>query len=191
MLYVQNFFNVFLLSIGEIFAPLINQVLSWISDLGYAGVFAAALLETIFPPIPSEVVFPLVGITVFQHGLGIEHAILMATIGALGSTLGSIIIYFLSARLGRNAILKLGRYTFITESKLLKAEKWFEKYGPAVVLLGRLVPGVREFISIPAGVVKMNIIRFVVFTFCGSLAWSISLTVVGYYVGETSIRMLS
>jgi membrane protein DedA with SNARE-associated domain len=167
------------------FQNITDTITSWIFNIGYLGVFAATLLETIFPPIPSEVIFPLIGFTAQSKGLGLGNAIAMATIGALGSTVGAIMIYFLSLKIGRPAILRVGKYVLINESKLQRAELWFEKHGAVAVFAGRLAPGIREIISIPAGLGKMNIIKFILFTFAGSLIWSISLTIVGYYLGET------
>jgi membrane protein DedA with SNARE-associated domain len=163
---------------------IVDSITSWISSAGPAGVFAATLLETVFPPIPSEIIFPLIGFTAQSKGLGFGNAIGMATIGALGSTVGAIMIYFLSLKIGRPAILRVGKYVLINESKLRRAELWFEKHGAVAVFAGRLAPGIREIISIPAGLGKMNIVKFILFTFVGSLIWSVSLTIVGYYFGE-------
>jgi membrane protein DedA with SNARE-associated domain len=163
---------------------IVDSITSWISSAGPAGVFAATLLETVFPPIPSEIIFPLIGFTAQSKGLGFGNAIGMATIGALGSTVGAIMIYFISLKIGRPAILRVGKYVLINESKLRRAELWFEKHGAVAVFAGRLAPGIREIISIPAGLGKMNIVKFILFTFVGSLIWSVSLTIVGYYFGE-------
>jgi membrane protein DedA with SNARE-associated domain len=163
---------------------IVDNITSWISSAGPAGVFAATLLETVFPPIPSEIIFPLIGFTAQSKGLGFGNAIGMATIGALGSTVGAIMIYFISLKIGRPAILRVGKYVLINESKLRRAELWFEKHGAVAVFAGRLAPGIREIISIPAGLGKMNIVKFILFTFVGSLIWSVSLTIVGYYFGE-------
>jgi membrane protein DedA with SNARE-associated domain len=167
------------------FEDITDTITSWISNIGYLGVFAATLLETIFPPIPSEIIFPLVGFVAQSKGLGLGNAIGMGTIGALGSTVGAIMIYFIALKIGRPAILRIGKYVLINESKLQRAELWFEKHGAVAVFVGRLAPGIREIISIPAGLSKMNIIKFILFTFAGSLIWSVSLTIIGYYFGET------
>ncbi|HYX55877.1 MAG TPA: DedA family protein [Nitrososphaeraceae archaeon] len=181
------YYIIILLTIYETFSfqNITDTITSWIFSIGYLGVFAATLLETIFPPIPSEVIFPLIGFTAQSKGLGLGNAIGMATIGALGSTVGAIMIYFIALKIGRPAILRVGKYVLINESKLQRAELWFEKHGTVAVLAGRLAPGIREIISIPAGLGKMNIGKFILFTFAGSLIWSISLTIVGFYFGET------
>lgn len=165
-------------------SDVLDAVTSLIAQYGYPAVFAAAFVEVIFPPIPSEIVFPLVGFTAQSKGLGLENAIGMATVGALGSTAGAIVIYYLAKVLGRAAILRYGRYVRVGEQELVKAEKWFAKYGPVAVFSARMVPGVRELISIPAGIGGMGVPKFVAFTFAGSLVWSVALTLVGFYLGE-------
>lgn len=165
-------------------SDLLDQITALIAQYGYPAVFAAAFLEVIFPPIPSEVVFPLVGFTAQSRGLGLENAVGMATVGALGSTVGAIVIYYLAKFLGRAALLRYGRYVRVGEQELQKAEKWFARYGSVAVFSARMVPGVRELISIPAGIGGMGIVKFVAYTFAGSLIWSVALTLVGFYLGE-------
>jgi membrane protein DedA with SNARE-associated domain len=172
-----------ILSAGMV-TEIMNSITSWIAAYGYPAVFAAALLETIFPPIPSEVIFPLVGYTAYSKGLGIGHAIGMAAAGALGSTVGGIIIYFISLKAGKPAVVRFGKCMRISESSIEKAESWFERHGEVAVFLGRMAPGVREIISIPAGIGRMNLPKFIMFTFLGSFVWSIALTLIGYYAGQ-------
>ncbi len=162
----------------------VNSVTNLILHLGYLGIFTAALAETLFPIIPSELIFPLAGYVVQSQNLGIGQAIMFGFMGSLGSTLGAIIIYFLSRKVGRIVILKFGKYVLINENKLQKSEIWFQKYGKVAVLLGRLAPGIRELISVPAGLAKMNLISFILFTFIGSFLWSLSLTMIGFYLGD-------
>lgn len=145
----------------------------------------AALAETMFPPIPSEVIFPLAGFVGFKSNFTYLETFFMALCGALGATLGAIIIYFISLKLGRLAIIKIGKYILVSEHKIEAAEKWFEKYGIYAVLLGRMAPGVRELISVPAGIAKMPIAKFTLYTFIGSLAWSIILVFAGYFFGNS------
>ena len=127
----------------------------------------------IFSPIPSEVVFPLVGFTALSRALGIENAIGMATAGSLGSTAGAILIYFVSLKVGRTAIAQFGKRIRVSEQEIERAERWFEQYGSIPVFTGRMIPGIREIISIPAGIAQMNFGKFVVYTFAGSLLWCI------------------
>jgi membrane protein DedA with SNARE-associated domain len=168
---------------------IISMLTAWIADYGYPAVFAAALLETVFPPIPSEIVFPLAGFTAYDRQLGLENAIGMAAVGALGSTVGAIAIYYASLKAGKAAIIRYGKYVRVGIKEIEKAEKWFEKHGELAVFLGRMAPGVREIISIPAGISKMNITKFVLFTFAGSLIWSVMLSLAGYYGGKAWSQM--
>lgn len=168
----------------SIINDLFDSISKIIYDFGYLGIFIAALIETLFPIIPSELIFPLAGYVAHTQDLGIFNAIIFGLIGAGGSTLGALIIYMISLKLGRKVILRLGKYLLINEKKLIKSEVWFSKHGNIAVFLGRLAPGVRELISIPAGLAKMNILYFTVFTFIGSAIWSIFLTLIGYYLGE-------
>ncbi|MGD1835112.1 MAG: DedA family protein [Nitrososphaeraceae archaeon] len=171
-------------SSNHILKDIFNAVTDLIYDLGHFGIFVAALVETLFPIIPSELIFPLAGYVAQDQNLGIEYAITMALSGSLGSTLGAIVIYYISLKLGRRVLLRIGKYVLINERKLKRAEIWFEKHGQLAVFLGRLAPGIRELISIPAGLSKMNIIYFTFFTFIGSFIWSLSLTLVGFYLGD-------
>jgi membrane protein DedA with SNARE-associated domain len=169
---------------ASIFDTITSAVSSWIAEFGYPAVFFVALLENLFPPIPSEVIFPLVGFVAYHNNLGIIHAIAMGLVGALGSTVGAIVIYYIALRIGKPAVLKFGRYVGVGESSLLKAESWFQKYGVIAVFSGRMAPAVRELISIPAGIGRMALPKFVLFTFAGSAIWSVALTLLGYFLGD-------
>jgi membrane protein DedA with SNARE-associated domain len=167
-----------------ILSGIVDAISTLIGEYGYPAVFAAAFLEVIFPPIPSEVIFPLVGFIAQNRGLGLETTIGMATVGALGSTVGAVLIFYVSARVGRTAIMRFGKRVRISEQDIEKADRWFERYGSVAVFTARMIPGIREIISIPAGISRMNIAKFVGYTFAGSLLWCIILTLVGYYLGE-------
>jgi membrane protein DedA with SNARE-associated domain len=167
-----------------ILSGILDAITGLIEEYGYPAIFAAAFLEVIFPPIPSEVIFPLVGFTAQNRGLGLETTIGMASVGALGSTVGAVLIYFVSAKVGRTAIMHFGKRVRISEQEIEKAERWFEKYGSIAVFTARMIPGIREIISIPAGISRMNLAKFVGYTFAGSLLWCIILTLAGYYLGE-------
>ncbi|MGD9674266.1 MAG: DedA family protein [Candidatus Nitrosocosmicus sp.] len=168
---------------------LINVITSLVSTYGYFGLFLAAFAETIFPPIPSEVIFPLAGFIGFKSNFGYFETFVMAICGAIGATFGAVLIYFISLKIGRLAIIKIGKYVFVSERKIETAEKWFEKYGTYAVFLGRMAPGVRELISVPAGIAKMPIGKFTLFTFLGSLVWSIALVFAGYFLGNSWVKL--
>lgn len=177
--------NVDLHSDLSLIPNIVNVTTSWIAEYGYVGVFTAALIENLFPPIPSELIFPLAGITAFTKDLGfVEGVIGMSLAGAAGSTVGALVIYYISRRIGRGAIIKLGNRIGIGERELEKSEKWFDRHGSAAVFFGRMAPGIRELISIPAGIEKMNLSKFITFTFGGSFVWCTFLTTIGFFLGE-------
>ncbi len=172
----------------------IESLIQWIVDLVsanlYPGVFLAALIETVFPPIPSEVVFPLAGYVVLNNEMSVIHVFGVGIAGGCGATLGAIIIYFIALKIGRERLAKyMMKYARINEQKLAKADRWFEKYGDKSVLLGRMVPGIRELVSIPAGIFRMKRRKFLIYTFIGSCSWSMLLTWIGYYLGVASIKI--
>lgn len=164
---------------------IINIITSLVSSYGYLGIFIAAFAETIFPPIPSELIFPLAGFVGFKSNFTYFETFLMASSGAVGATFGAIVIYLISFKIGRIAIVKLGKYVFVSEKKIESAERWFKKYGVYAVFLGRMAPGVRELISVPAGIARMPFAKFVTFTFFGSLIWSVILVFLGYFLGNS------
>jgi membrane protein DedA with SNARE-associated domain len=173
---------------GGLFGNMIEITADWIASFGYPAIFAAALLENLVPPIPSELIFPLAGFAAYTKNLGVAGAVGMSFAGALGSTVGALIIYHIALIIGEHAILKIGkRYHLLSEQDILKTTSWFENHGTSAVFLGRMAPGIRELISIPAGVAKMNIIKFAVCTFVGSFIWSLVLTLIGFFMGEAWI----
>ena len=165
-----------------------DTFLLWIADfLGkhlYEGIFLAALLETIFPPIPTLAVFPTAGFIASQQGMTLYEVVPMIFLGALGATIGSSAIYFIALKLGRAVLLRYLKYVRVSEKKLERVETWFEKYGDKAVLLGRVVPVMREMISIPAGLLQMKTLKFLLYTFVGSYIWSAGTIIAGYYFGE-------
>jgi len=166
-----------------------DSFLPWITEILtghlYEGVFLAALIETVIPPIPTLAVFPTAGFLASQEGLSIFAVIPMIILGALGATIGTTIIYLVALKLGRTILLRYLRFVKISEKKLERVEIWFEKYGDKAVFLGRMIPVMREMISVPAGLLKMKIPKFVLYTFAGSLVWSTGTILAGYYFGAS------
>ena len=165
-----------------------DSFLIWIAEfLGnhlYEGIFLAALLETIIPPIPTLAIFPTAGFLASQQGISIIGVIPMIILGAIGATIGTSTIYLIALKLGRIVLLRYLCYLKISEKKLARVEIWFEKYGDKAVFLGRMVPVMREMISVPAGLLQMRIPKFVLYTFAGSCVWSTATILSGYYFGE-------
>ena len=165
-----------------------DSFLIWIADfLGdhlYEGIFLAALLETIIPPIPTLAIFPTAGFLASQQGVSLLGLIPMIILGGIGATIGTSAIYLIALKLGRVVLLRYLKYVKVNGKKLERVEIWFEKYGDKAVFLGRMVPVMREMISVPAGLLKMRIPKFVTYTFAGSCVWSTGTILSGYYFGE-------
>jgi len=142
-------------------------------------------VESAAIPFPSEIIMPLAGwILVKDKGLGEEWLLLAAFYGALGNTIGSLIAYYAGAWGGRPLLLRYGRYVLITPRELDTADRWFQRHGELAVLVSRVLPVVRTFISVPAGVARMNVWRFTLLTFVGSFPWSLGLAWGGFLLGE-------
>ena len=171
-----------------VFESLIEWITTLVTEYLYAGVFLAALIETIIPPIPTMAVFPTAGFVASQKGLEIPELILLGIVGGIGASIGSTVIYLIALKLGRTALLKYLKYVKISEKKLTRVENWFQKYGDKAVLFGRMIPVFREMISIPAGLLKMKFTKFVAYTVLGSCGWSILLIFIGYYFGIAALE---
>jgi len=156
-------------------------VIQSIEKTGYFGIAGLMLLESANIPIPSEIIMPFSGYLVF---LGKLSFTLVGIFGALGNLLGSALGYVIGYFGGRPFVEKYGRYLFIHETDLTRADLWFSKYGQGVIFFSRMMPIVRTFISTPAGIAKMNFKKFCLFTFFGALPWSFFLTFLGYKTGE-------
>jgi len=172
----------------------LQAIIQWISELLseylYLGVFLAALIETIIPPIPTMAVFPTAGYIASQNGLGLGEVFLLGIVGGVGASIGSSVIYFIALKLGRAALLKYLERVKVSEKKLERVEKWFQKYGDKAVLFGRMVPVFREMISVPAGLLKMSIQKFLIYTLLGSCGWSITMITIGYYFGVATFEII-
>ena len=168
---------------------LIQWLITLISENLYPGVFLAALIETVFPPIPSEAIFPLAGYSILKNNMNTIHVLGVGIAGGCGATTGASVIYLIAKKVGRIGLIKYLKYVKIKEKTLEKADRWFEKYGDKSVLVGRIIPGIREIVSIPAGIFNMNPIKFLIFTLIGSCIWSIALTSIGYYFGVATIHI--
>jgi membrane protein DedA with SNARE-associated domain len=153
--------------------------------VGWPGVVFLMAIESACIPFPSEVIMPMAGwLLVDEKGHGFSYLFLGAFFGALGNTIGSVIAYLVGAWGGRPLLEKYGRYVLITRKDIDLADRWFNNYGELIVLGSRVVPVIRTFISLPAGISRMNLPRFTILTFIGSLPFSFALITAGYYLGS-------
>ncbi|MCH7983554.1 MAG: DedA family protein [Chloroflexi bacterium] len=162
--------------------------------MGWPGIVVLMSIESTALPLPSEVIMPLAGWRlVLDEGLGIPFVLLVGFWGAVGSLIGSLSEYYVSRAGGRPLVVKYGKYLLITRKDLERADRWFETRGEVTIFIARMIPGVRGFISITAGIARMNVIRFSIFTFLGALPWTTGLAWGGYLLGENyeSIREVS
>lgn len=161
--------------------PIVNYVVETVGSLGYLGIFFMMFLESSFFPFPSEVVMIPAGYLAYKGEMNIYLAIFS---GIAGSLAGALFNYFLAVKYGRKVLIKYGRYFFIKEETISKMEKFFEKHGTISTFFGRLIPAVRQYISFPAGLARMNIALFSIYTSLGAAIWVIILAVLGYVIGD-------
>ncbi len=166
----------------------IDQVISLMQTAGYPGIFLLMLLEGMLLPVPSEVVMAFGGFLASDGGLGpvlgIPAYLIVLIAGSVGNLVGAYIAYMIGDYGGIPLIKKYGKYVFLNDNTVESVQKWFEKYGPISVFLTRLVPVFRTFISIPAGIAKMNRKLFLTYTFIGALIWDTFLIYLGWTLGK-------
>jgi len=156
---------------------LVNLIFDW----GYIGIFIMMAIESSFVPFPSEIVLIPAGYLASQGEMSVVLILLSALAGSL---IGAFINYFLALTLGRALLVNYGKYFFIKEKVLVKMEEFFDKHGHISTFTGRLIPGIRQLISIPAGLARMNLVEFSLFTTLGAGIWAIVLIMLGYILGE-------
>ncbi len=167
--------------IARIIEILSGFIVATISALGYWGVALLMGIESACIPLPSEIIMPFAGYLVYKGQFNLWA---VGVAGAVGCVLGSLVAYWVGMYGGRPLIQKYGRYVFVSTHDLDLADRWFARYGEVIVFASRLLPVVRTFIAFPAGVARMNLPRFVVYTFLGSLPWCLGLAYVGQLLGE-------
>lgn len=162
-----------------------NWAMEIMDALGYFGLALLVAVENVFPPIPSEIILPLAGFNSSMGTMNVFLAILFATIG---SVVGALILYWIGYAFGeervRYIVKRWGKWLGFKESDVDKADEWFDRYGGYAVLVCRVVPIVRSLISIPAGLRKMPMLSFMLFTTIGSLTWNTILVYAGYLLGD-------
>lgn len=161
---------------------IIDWIISLMEAIGAPGVGLGVFLENIFPPIPSEVILPLAGFTSSQGSMNVIAAFIWATVGSM---VGAYVLYYLGAAIGADRLRKIAdRMWLVKVSDVDGALAWFDKYGKISILLGRVIPGIRSLISIPAGIDRMNPLTFGFYTLIGSSVWNALLIYCGWVLGE-------
>jgi len=164
----------------------LERVVDIISLFGYWGIAFLMLLENIIPPIPSELIMPLAGFAVARGEMNMAIAI---AAGTLGSVLGGLAWYYVGRILGLERIRQLadryGKWLGISSKEVMDTQEWFSKRGYWAIGLGRMVPGIRTYISVPAGIADMSMFQFLVYSTVGTLAWISLLTVAGFWLGAS------
>jgi membrane protein DedA with SNARE-associated domain len=163
----------------------LHEIVTWVVDtvrsLGYGGIFIMMFLESSFFPFPSEVVMVPAGYLAAKGEMNIFLAVFA---GIAGSLAGAVFNYFLAIKYGRAFITKYGKYIFFKEESLQKMENFFAKHGHISTFSGRLIPAIRQYISLPAGLAKMNLLKFSIYTSLGAGIWVLILTLLGYFMGH-------
>lgn len=158
-----------------------NTIVFYIGDMGYWGIFLLMFIESTFFPFPSEIIMIPAGYLVYKGEMNI-YIVIFA--GISGSVVGALLNYYLAMYFGRSFILKHGKYFFIKEETLNKLETFFSKHGEISTFTGRLIPGIRQLISLPAGLARMNMFKFSFYTALGAGIWVVVLVALGYLVGS-------
>ena len=163
--------------IHELAQSIVDLIFEW----GYLGIFLLMAIESSFIPFPSEIVLIPAGYLASQEKMSLGMIMLSGTTGSL---LGAFINYFLAFFVGRKFLQRYGKYFFIKENALMKMDTFFAQHGHISTFIGRLIPGIRQLISIPAGLARMNLLLFSIFTTIGAGIWALVLVLLGYYIGE-------
>jgi membrane protein DedA with SNARE-associated domain len=167
--------------IARIIEILSGFIVAIISAMGYSGVILLMAIESACIPLPSEIIMPFSGYLVSTGQLNLWA---VGVAGAVGCVLGSLVAYWVGMYGGRPVIEKYGRYVLLSRHDLDIADRWFANHGEAIVFVSRLLPAIRTFIAFPAGVARMNLKRFIIYTFAGSLPWCLGLAYIGQKLGE-------
>jgi membrane protein DedA with SNARE-associated domain len=165
----------------KIIAILATWIMGVISTMGYGGIVLLMAIESACIPLPSEIIMPFAGFLVFKGEMVLW---MVAIAGALGCIVGSIPAYYLGMYGGRPLVEKYGKWVLISHKDLKWADHAFEKHGDIIIFIGRLLPAVRTFIAFPAGVARMHMGKFILYTFVGSLIWCYLLAFAGFKMGE-------
>lgn len=164
----------------SLFDSVIHLLTNFINQIGYLGIFIGMFLESTLVPLPSELIMIPAGISAAQSGMNIY---IVTLAGISGNVLGAVFSYYLAILIGRPLLFSLGKFFLIRAETIIKMEKFFQNHGPISVFIGRLLPGFRHFISLPAGIAKMNLKSFFFYTAAGSTIWTSILVALGFFIG--------
>ncbi|MBQ3402058.1 MAG: DedA family protein [Synergistaceae bacterium] len=165
----------------HIISALTEWLVNTIGRMGYTGIISLMFLESSFFPFPSEVVMPPAGYLAWKGEMSLPLVLLA---GIAGSLLGALFNYWIAVKLGRPFLLRYGKYFFVSPESINKADEFFSRHGHVSTLVGRLLPVIRQYISLPAGIARMPMKTFTLFTTIGAGAWVVVLTFAGYLLGE-------
>ncbi len=165
-------------------ADIIKFIVDTVADWGYFGIFAMMFLESSFFPFPSEVAMIPAG---YLASTGKMNLFIAIASGIAGSLAGALFNYFLAVKYGRGFLIRYGKYFFISEETIEKVEKFFKVHGHISTFSGRLIPAVRQYISFPAGLARMNLKEFSLYTTLGAGIWATILALIGYFVGKNEV----
>jgi len=169
---------------------ILNFITQVYQTLGWPGLVALMAIESACIPLPSEIIMPLAGwMLVADRSLGFPFLFIAGLCGAIGNVLGSLIAYWVGAKGGVPFLLRWGKYILIFPHDIERANQWFSRYGDRITFISRLLPAIRTFISLPAGIARMHLGKFVFYAFIGSFIWSTALAYGGYLLGQNWERI--
>lgn len=178
---VSSFVKLNYLSTMDYILDLVKILVDFAHNAGYFGIFIMTFLESTFLPIPSEITMIPAGYLIYQDAMNAPMVVFSSLAGTL---MGSCFSYYIAMKYGRLIVVNYGKYFFMNNEKLLKIEQFFANHGAISTFTGRLIPGVRHFISFPAGLAKMHFGKFCLYTGIGGSAWVMTLLILGYKIGE-------
>lgn len=174
--------------ISNLIELIMTKIVEFMSIFGYWGISIGMVVESACIPLPSELILPVAGFMAASNKITLLGANLSVLCGSL---IGSIAAYGIGYNYGRSFIFKYGKYMLISDKHFIKAEKFFDKYGCTAVLIGRLLPVIRTFISLPAGITRMNLAKFIIFSAAGAIPWNFTLIYLGYKFQKEYERIIS
>lgn len=173
-------------TLAQWFDTFVHWLVAFVEHLGIWGIFIMTFLESTFMPIPSEITMIPAGYLIQQGKMDLWSVLLASIVGTIG---GAYFNYWIARKYGRGLFIRYGKYFMMTPAKLAKLESFFEKHGSISTFIGRLIPGIRHYISFPAGLAQMDLKKFIIYTALGGAIWMSILIALGYHIGENKELM--